>query len=52
MFLQPKSSRRGGGIDADIIPPRGFVSATMHLAVMATAQWDGKLVADFAPQSG
>jgi hypothetical protein len=48
MCLQPQGASRGGWIDTSLIPPRGFIDAAMHLAVMSAAQRNRKLVADLA----
>ena len=47
MCLQPKHASSGGRIYASLVPPRSFVTAAMHLAVMSPAQRNRKLVADF-----
>ena len=46
MCLQPKHASSGGRINADLVPPRSFVTAAVHLAVMSPAQRNRKLVAD------
>jgi hypothetical protein len=48
MCLQPKHASSGGRINASLVPPRNFVTAAMHLAVMSPAQRDRKLVADLS----
>jgi hypothetical protein len=52
MALQPKRASRGGSIGANLIPPRGFVTAAMYLAMMTTAERDRELIANFSAQSG
>ena len=50
MALQPQRASRGGWIDTGLVPPRGFVTAAMHLAMMSSAKGHGELVADLAAQ--
>jgi hypothetical protein len=42
---------RGGGIDTGLVPPCGFVTAAMHLAMMTTAERDRELIANFSAKS-
>src|SRR6516164_361575 len=51
MVLQPERASRGGSIDTGLVPPRGFVTAAMHLAMMTTAERDRELVTNFSAQS-
>src|SRR6516164_7638847 len=51
MAFQPKRASRGGSIDTGLVPPRGFVTAAMHLAMMTTAERDRELIANFSAQS-
>jgi hypothetical protein len=48
MCLQPKHASSGNRINAGVVPPRSFVTAAMHLAVMSPAQRNRKLVADLS----
>ena len=48
MALQPKRASRDGSIDTGLVPPRTFVTAAMHLAMMTTAERDRELIANFA----
>jgi hypothetical protein len=50
MGLQPQSTGGNGRIDTGLLPPSGFVTAAMSLAVMAPAQRDGELIAYFSPE--
>jgi hypothetical protein len=45
MCLQPKHASSGGRINAGLGPPRGFITAPMHLAMMTTAEWYRELIA-------
>jgi hypothetical protein len=47
MSFEPQGARRGAGIHADLFPPFHFI-ATMHLAMVSTAERDREFVADFA----
>ena len=51
MALQPKHASRGCSINTGLVPPRGFVAAAMHLAMMTTAERDRELVTNFSAQS-
>jgi len=48
MCLQPEEASCDNRINAGLPPPRSFISAAMHLTVMSSAEWDSKLIADFA----
>src|ERR1700691_2729471 len=50
MRLQPKCAGEPNGIDTGLLPPCGFIVAAMDLTVVATAQWDGELIAHLAPE--
>ena len=50
MCFKPKDAGRRARIDTGLIPPRGFIAAAMHLAMMAPTQWNGELIADLAPE--
>ena len=52
MCFKPKDARRRARIDTDVVPPNGFVAATMHLTMMPTTEWNGELIADLAPEGG
>src|SRR6516225_9939131 len=51
MCLQPKHASSGGRINAGLVPPRGFITAPMHLAMMTTAERHRKLITSFSAQS-
>ena len=48
MRLEPQHAGRNGGIKPDFLPPRGFITAAMHLAMVPSTQGDGELIADLA----
>jgi hypothetical protein len=48
MCLQPEHTSRGVRVDTGSVPPRRFITTAMDLAMMASTQRNGKLVADFA----
>jgi hypothetical protein len=48
MALQPKRASRDGSIDTSFVPPRAFVTAAMHLAMMTAAERDRELIANFS----
>src|SRR5437868_2084360 len=50
MRLKPQRPRGTSRIEAELLPPRGFIAVTMQLAMMSTAQRDGELVTDPAAQ--
>jgi hypothetical protein len=50
MRLQPQASGSDGRINASIFPPCGFISTAMDLAMMASAQRHGELIADLAAE--
>ena len=50
MCLGPQVSRADECIDPDIIPPCGFITAAVNLAVMTEAERDGELVTHLAPE--
>jgi hypothetical protein len=51
MGFEPQRSRRVGRIYTHRVPPRNFVAAAVHLAVMPSTQWNGELIADLSPES-
>jgi hypothetical protein len=51
MCLQPKHASGGGRINASLVPPRGFITAPMHLAMMTTAERYREFIASFSAQS-
>ena len=51
MRLKPQRPRGTSRIEAELLPPCGFIAVTMQLAMMSTAQRDGELVTDPAAQS-
>ncbi len=50
MGVQPQCAGREGRINPDASPPRGFIAATMDLAMVSTAQWNGVLVANLSSE--
>ena len=46
----PQVVRNWLGIDACCVPPSHFVAAAMNLAVVAAAEGDGELIADFSAE--
>ena len=50
MRLLPKLSGNAKGVDLEFFPPSSFIAGLMELAVMASAERDGELVADFDSQ--
>jgi hypothetical protein len=48
MAFQPQDTSRNRWINACFLPPCRFIATAMHLAVMAAAQGDGELIANFA----
>jgi hypothetical protein len=51
MCLKPQRPGHSCRINRKPPPPFGLVAATMSLAMVPSAQWDGKFIACFAPQS-
>ncbi len=50
MGVQPQRAGSDGRINPGIPPPRGFVAATMHLAMVSATQWNSELIAVLAPE--
>ena len=50
MCLGPKRPGGADGVNSGFAPPRGFVTGSVHLAMMAAAQWDDEFVAHLAPE--
>jgi hypothetical protein len=48
MAFQPQGTSGNGRINAGFFPPCRFIATVVDLAMMATTQWDRKLIADFA----
>jgi hypothetical protein len=48
MTLQSELPSSSRGVNSGIGPPRGFIAAAMHLAMMTTAERDRELIANFA----
>jgi hypothetical protein len=40
----------GSRVDLEGFPPSSLIATIVELTVMPTAQWDGELVADLAPE--
>ena len=49
MARQPQRPRANRRIDADSLPPCGFIAAAMDLTVVPPAQRHGELIAYFSP---
>jgi len=50
MGFQPQRPGRRHWINADILPPCGFVAAAMHLAMVDPAERNGKFIAGLAAE--
>ena len=50
MRFEPQRAGRNGGIYSDLPPPRGFITESVHLAMVPSTQGDGELVADLAAE--
>jgi hypothetical protein len=50
MRFEPKRAGRDGRIKPGFLPPSGFVTTAMHLALVPSAQRHGELIADLAPE--
>ena len=50
MCLGPKGPGSADGVDSSLAPPCGFVTGSVHLAMMAAAQRDDEFVAHFSPK--
>ena len=50
MCLGPKRPGRFEGVDSSFAPPCGFITRSVHLAMMAAAQRDDELIAHLAPE--
>jgi hypothetical protein len=48
--LGPKRPGGADGVNSGFAPPRGFVTGSVHLAMMAAAQRDDEFVAHLAPE--
>ena len=48
--LGPKPPGHADRVDSGFAPPRGFITGSVHLAVVAAAQRDDELVAHLAPE--
>jgi hypothetical protein len=48
--FEPQRPSNDGRIDAGVLPPPGFIAATVDLAMMSSAQRNGELIADLAPE--
>jgi hypothetical protein len=48
--LGPKRPGGADGVDSSFAPPSGFVTGSVHLAMMATAQRDDEFVTHLAPK--
>ena len=46
MCGEPERSRSAGRIEPEFLPPPGFITMTMELAMMPPAKWDREFVAD------
>jgi len=50
MRFEPQGTGGDDWINTRIPPPRGFVAATMHLAMVPSTQWNGVLIADLTAE--
>jgi hypothetical protein len=50
MGFKPQHAGGDGWIDLGLAPPRRFIAAAVHLAMMAVTQRDRKFVADLAAE--
>jgi len=50
MCVEPQRAGGNGWIKPDFLPPRGFIAAAVHLAMMPTTQGHGELIADLATE--
>jgi hypothetical protein len=50
MSFKPQGARRGKRIDTHLLPPSGFITTTVGLAVMSPTERDRKLITDLATQ--
>jgi hypothetical protein len=50
MGVQPQCAGCDGRIKSGGFPPCSFIAATMDLAMVSTAQWNGVLVADLSSE--
>ena len=50
MCLKPEYARGGGLIDAGRVPPSGFITAAMDLAVVSPAERYRKFITDLAAE--
>jgi hypothetical protein len=48
--VQPQRAGTHGRINPGFAPPRGFVAATVHLAMVSSTQWNGVLIADLSSE--
>ena len=50
MTRQPKHSGADRWIDAGLSPPRGFIAASVHLAMVSPTQRNGEFIAGLTPK--
>ncbi len=50
MGVQPQCAGCDGRINTGIPPPRGFIAATVHLAMVSSTQGNSVLITDLAPE--
>ena len=50
MRFEPQRTGRDGGVKPGFLPPSGFVTTAMHLAMVPSTQRDCELIADLAPE--
>jgi len=51
MRLQPQDAAGADRIDSGFARPRGLITRSVRVAVVAAAQWDDEFVAHLAPES-
>lgn len=49
MRFKPECAGGNSRINPAVPPPSGFITAAMNLAMLASTQWDGELIADLYP---
>jgi hypothetical protein len=50
MRFKPQRAGRNGRIYSYLLPPRGFVAAAMHLAMMPSTQRHSEFIADLSAE--
>jgi hypothetical protein len=50
MRFEPQGASYNSRINSCFLPPRGFIAATMHFAMMSSTQGDSEFIADLAAE--